>query len=54
MTDLLIAHALHWYFLPLYAAPVLIVVGSAIAGAVRARREERRGESARRGAHDAR
>jgi hypothetical protein len=33
-----LAHAAHWYFLPLYAAPVLLVLYSAL----RTAREERR------------
>ncbi len=53
MPTLPLAHLLHWYFLPLYAAPVLIVLGSAIAGAIRARQEARRDARARSGAQDA-
>ncbi|HEY7151969.1 MAG TPA: hypothetical protein VH391_09835 [Solirubrobacterales bacterium] len=33
-----LAHAAHWYFLPVYLAPVLLVVY----GAVRTARDERR------------
>jgi threonine/homoserine/homoserine lactone efflux protein len=33
-----LAHAAHWYFLPLYLAPVLLV----LYGAVRTARNERR------------
>jgi hypothetical protein len=39
-----IAHAGHWYFWPLYAIPVGIVLWSAIATTVRTRRERREGE----------
>jgi hypothetical protein len=42
-----LAHMAHWYFWPLYALPVLIVLWSAIATTVRERRsrneEEKRG-----------
>jgi hypothetical protein len=34
------AHLTHWYFWPLYAAPVLIVLGAAILSSVRQRRED--------------
>jgi hypothetical protein len=33
-----LAHAAHWYFMPVYLAPVLLV----LYGAVRASRDERR------------
>jgi hypothetical protein len=47
---ILLAHAAHWYFWPLYALPVLIVLWSAIATTLRERRdsreeEEREGDS---------
>jgi threonine/homoserine/homoserine lactone efflux protein len=35
---LLLAHAAHWYFMPLYAAPVLLV----LYGAMKTSRDERR------------
>jgi hypothetical protein len=44
---LTLAHMAHWYYWPLYALPVLIVLWSAIATTVRERRasneEEKRG-----------
>jgi hypothetical protein len=40
-----LAHAAHWYFLPLYAAPVLLVLYSALRTARQERRE--RGETSR-------
>jgi hypothetical protein len=39
-----LAHLAHWYFWPLYALPVLIVLWSAIATTLRERRGEREGE----------
>jgi hypothetical protein len=43
-----LAHIAHWYFWPLYALPVLIVLWSVIATTLRERRESkgdrRRGE----------
>ena len=39
--QLFLAHAGHWYFFPLYAAPVVIVLWSAIATARRERRSAR-------------
>jgi heme exporter protein D len=47
-----LAHLGHWYFWPLYALPVLIVLWSAIATTLRERRagreeEERRNRGAR-------
>ncbi len=36
-----LAHLMHWYFMPLYALPVLLVLGSAIATAIRERRADR-------------
>ncbi len=46
---LVLAHVAHWYFWPLYALPVLIVLWSVIATTLRERRasrerEKRRGE----------
>jgi hypothetical protein len=35
---LLLAHAAHWYFWPLYAAPVLVVLWSIAMTAIRERR----------------
>ena len=42
-----LAHLLHWYFMPLYAAPLLIVLYSTIKETIRQRREpeESSGES---------
>jgi hypothetical protein len=34
-----LAHLLHWYFMPLYAAPILIVLYSTIRETIRQRRE---------------
>ena len=34
-----LAHLLHWYFMPLYAAPMLIVLYSTIRETIRQRRE---------------
>jgi flagellar biosynthesis/type III secretory pathway M-ring protein FliF/YscJ len=34
-----LAHLLHWYFMPLYAAPMLIVLYSTIKETIRQRRE---------------
>ena len=39
--SILLAHATHWYFWPLYALPVLIVLWSAIATTLRERRARR-------------
>jgi hypothetical protein len=39
-----LAHAGHWYFLPLYAAPVLVVISTLVAIAVRERRRSREGQ----------
>jgi hypothetical protein len=44
---LLLAHATHWYFWPLYAAPVLVVLWSIAMTAIRERRgaaEEKQGD----------
>jgi hypothetical protein len=45
---LVLAHIAHWYFWPLYALPVLIVLWSVIATTLRERRaskgDQRRGE----------
>jgi hypothetical protein len=49
MTDLPLAHLGHWYFMPLYAAPVLIILYSAIATTVRERRAKREEEAEGRG-----
>jgi hypothetical protein len=38
---MLLAHATHWYYWPLYALPVLIVLWSAIATTLRERRASR-------------
>jgi hypothetical protein len=35
-----LAHLLHWYFMPLYAAPMLIVLYATIKETIRQRREE--------------
>jgi uncharacterized membrane protein len=40
-----IAHLGHWYFMPLYAAPVLLILYSAIATTVRERRASREEEA---------
>ena len=37
-----VAHAGHWYFWPLYALPLLIVLWSVVRTAIRERREARR------------
>jgi hypothetical protein len=34
-----LAHLLHWYFMPLYAAPMLIVLYATIRETLRQRRE---------------
>jgi hypothetical protein len=34
-----LAHLLHWYFMPLYAAPIVIVLYSTIRETIRQRRE---------------
>jgi hypothetical protein len=34
-----LAHLLHWYFMPLYAAPMVIVLYSTIKETIRQRRE---------------
>ena len=36
-----IAHLLHWYFLPLYALPILIVLYTIVRDMVRERRRRR-------------
>jgi hypothetical protein len=38
-TILPLAHLLHWYFMPLYAAPILIVLYSTIRETIRQRRD---------------
>jgi hypothetical protein len=38
MTIVPLAHLLHWYFIPLYAAPILIVLYSTIRETMRQRR----------------
>jgi hypothetical protein len=38
-TILPLAHLLHWYFMPLYAAPILIVLYTTIRETLRQRRE---------------
>jgi hypothetical protein len=38
-TLLPLAHLLHWYFMPLYAAPILIVLYSTIRETIRQRRQ---------------
>lgn len=43
-----LAHVAHWYFWPLYALPVLIVLWSVIATTLRERRSSR-DENTRRG-----
>jgi len=42
-----LAHLGHWYFWPLYALPVLIVLWSAIATTLRERRASREEEERR-------
>jgi hypothetical protein len=42
-TILPLAHLLHWYFIPLYAAPILIVLYTTIRETIRQRREPRGG-----------
>jgi hypothetical protein len=44
MTLVPLAHLAHWYFWPLYALPVLIVLWSAIATTLRERRADRESE----------
>ncbi|MDX6637162.1 MAG: hypothetical protein QOJ01_673 [Solirubrobacterales bacterium] len=39
MVALPLAHLLHWYFMPLYAAPMLIVLYSTIKETIRQRRK---------------
>jgi hypothetical protein len=41
---ILLAHLGHWYFFPLYAIPVIIVLASAVLTTVRERREKREGD----------
>jgi hypothetical protein len=41
-----LAHLLHWYFMPLYAAPMLIVLYSTIKETLRQRREGERADDA--------
>jgi hypothetical protein len=36
------AHLLHWYFMPLYALPILIVLWTTIRETIRQRREKHR------------
>jgi len=38
-TILPLAHLLHWYFMPLYAAPILIVLYTTIRETIRQRRD---------------
>ncbi len=45
--SIFLAHATHWYFWPLYALPVLIVLWSAIATTLRERRASREEEDGR-------
>lgn len=40
--DLPIAHAAHWYFLPLYVAPAVLVLAGAIHTALKERRKQER------------
>ena len=42
-----LAHLLHWYFMPLYAAPILIVLYSTVRETLRQRRGEDRGSKRR-------
>ena len=44
MSPLVLAHLGHWYFYPLYAIPVVIVLASAIATTLRERRAKRERE----------
>jgi hypothetical protein len=43
----LLAHVGHWYFWPLYALPVLIVLWSVVATTIRERRASRKEETRR-------
>jgi hypothetical protein len=43
----LLAHVAHWYFWPLYALPVLIVLWSVVATTLRERRASREEETRR-------
>jgi hypothetical protein len=40
-----LAHATHWYFIPLYVAPVLLILISALRTALKERRKAREAES---------
>jgi hypothetical protein len=46
MMDPLVAHATHWYWFPLYLAPVVIILYSAIATTLRERRASREEDAA--------
>jgi hypothetical protein len=43
-----LAHLLHWYFMPLYALPMVIVLYSTIKETIRQRREHEDEEQAKR------
>jgi hypothetical protein len=38
--ELPLAHLLHWYFMPIYAAPIVLILYTAIRDTVRQRRGE--------------
>jgi hypothetical protein len=50
MTEFPVAHAAHWYFLPIYAAPVILILCTVAVTAIRERRQRR--EDAHAGAPD--
>jgi hypothetical protein len=39
-----LAHAAHWYFIPLYVAPALLILGTAIRSVLKERRKARDSE----------
>jgi len=41
MIELPVAHAAHWYFLPIYAAPVILILCTVAITTIRERRERR-------------
>ena len=41
-TILPVAHLLHWYFMPLYALPILIVLYTTIRETVRQRKDKKK------------
>jgi hypothetical protein len=36
-----LAHAAHWYFIPLYVAPALLILGAALRSVLKERRKAR-------------